>query len=345
MKFSMKATIPIFVIATSLCIPLKSYAYLGGFEPNDGYLSFVNWVNGYNAGQYGTANGGPGGVAINPQQPPTANYGGLWQDLPPGHFSTYNANPSVFMGGYYVTGHSTVAGLGMFPHSGSQMLALRNTSYATPTLPAQPLDYRYTLDTRDFYNGGSPINPSDTGDKIVDWSIWAGPGPKTAPSDGIWLSFLDNAAIPNIGFQFGWNELYELRYRDTPSDPWTNLVDPNTNGNYVFGRPWSFSGQPVIYDRFDFSLDLLNDTWSLDVFSSLQGYTMSFVSDRAFGQNLQNFTEIDWHVSYGNEKGFFDDSDFVISPAQVPEPGTFVLVALAGLLLWRVQAKIRLGNA
>ena len=113
----------------------------------------------------------------------------------------------------------------------------------------------------------------------------------------------------------------------------------------MFGRPWSFSGQPVIYDRFDFSLDLLNDTWSLDVFSSLQGYTMSFVSDRAFGQNLQNFTEIDWHVSYGNEKGFFDDSDFVISPAQVPEPGTFVLVALAGLLLWRVQAKIRLGNA
>ncbi len=131
MKFSMKPTIPI-IIATSLCIPLESHAYLGGFESEDGYKSFVNWVNGYNAGQYGTNNGGPGGGPTGGPQPPTSDFvNGLWDDVNDA-FTTYNANKTVFMGGYYVTGHNTVAGLGMFPHNGDQMLALRNTSYDTP---------------------------------------------------------------------------------------------------------------------------------------------------------------------------------------------------------------------
>ena len=340
MKFSMKATIPI-IVAGSLCIPLQSHAYLGGFEANDnfgggGYLSFVNWVNGYNAGEYGSANGGPGGVAFNPLQPPKSDFPtGLWDDKN-NAFGTYNANPSVFMGGYYVTGHGAVPVLGMVPHSGDQMLALRNTSYATPTIPAVPLDYRYTLDTRDFYNGGNPVKPADTGSKIVDWSVWAGPGPVTAPNGGVWLSFVDSDG--DVGFEFGWDETYELRYRDKSTDGWTKT-------GYVFGRPWAFPFQNVIYDQFHFSLDLENDDWSLDVFSTLKGNAMTFVTDRPFGQKLDNFTNIDFHVSYGNEKGFFDDSEFVIRNAQVPERGTFALVGLAGLLLWRTaHAKRRVGN-
>lgn len=330
MKVSMKATIPI-IIVTSLCIPMESRAYLGGFEPNDGYQSFVNWVNGYNAGQYGSANGGPVGSLLAGPNPPAVDFvGGLWNDKNDA-FGTYNVNPNVFSGGYYVTGHNTVAGLGMFPHNGNQMLALRNTSYANiaPTNPAVPLDYRYALDTRDFYNGGTPINPADTGNKIVEWSVWAGPGPVTAPStDGIWLSFQDN--MHNIGFQFGWDETYKLRYRANVNDPWTNT-------QYVFGRPWVNLQAPVVYDRFDFSIDLLNDKWSLNVFSTLGNTNMLFVTDLAFGTPLANFTEIDWHVGYGNEKGFFDDSAFVVRTAQVPEPGTFALVALGGLLCWRAR--------
>lgn len=345
MKFSMKATIPI-IVATSLCIPLQSHAYLGGFESADGYLGFVNWVNGYNAGQYGTANGGSGGPNQGPN-PPTADFtGGLWNDTNDA-FPTYYANG--FVGGYYVTGHTAVPPLGMVPHSGNQMLALRNTTYAaTTSLPATPLDYSYSLDTRDFYNGGNPVAPTATGNKIVDWSVWAAPGPVTAPNDGLWLTFRDSAG--NIGFQFGYDTTYELRYRDG-----TNPLGSWTNAGHILGRPWASGQFPcgvqapncinVIYDRLDFSLDLLNDTWSLDVLSGVDGTTKTLVSNMAFGQSLLNFTEIDWHVSYGNEKGFFDDSAFVVRPAQVPEPGTFAMVALGGLLLWRTHAKNRGGEA
>lgn len=332
MKPLVKASIFI-LIATPLCIPLDSYGYLGGFETNDGYdePALPTMVNSYNAGQYGTANGGPGNAyAPNISSPFFDQPGGLWNDLN-NAYSTYNIGfVNGIPYGYYVTRHPPVLGFGMYPHSGNAMLALRNTLYASVSqIPAQPLDFRYSLDSRDFYNGGNPVNPNDTGDKIVDWSIWAAPGPVTTQNDGIWLSFIDG--VGNIGFQFGWDETYQLRYRDKPTDAWSST-------GYMFGRPWDFfSGQAVIYDRFDFSLDLLNDTWSLDVFSGVSSNTMTFVTDRAFGRRLLNFTEIDWHVGYGNEKSFFDDSGFVIRAAQIPEPGTCTLVGLGGLLLWRAR--------
>lgn len=193
MRLSMKATIPA-IIAISLCIPMESQALLGGFESTDGYDQPVlpTMVNSYNAGQYGTTNGGPGG-AYTPTSydAPT----GLWDDRN-NAYGTYNIGLSAGVPtGYYVTRHPPVPGLGMFPHSGNAMLAVRNTGYNSVTLPAIPLDFSYSLDTRDFYNGGSPVTPTATGDKIVDWSVWAAPGPVTTPNDGIWLSFLDSVGI------------------------------------------------------------------------------------------------------------------------------------------------------
>ena len=69
-----------------------SQAYLGGFEAQDGYQPFSNDVKGYDAGQYRTNNGGPGGgpgaIPINT---------GLWSRLDP-----------VAPGFPYATGHQNL---------------------------------------------------------------------------------------------------------------------------------------------------------------------------------------------------------------------------------------------
>lgn len=321
-------------VLVALLANFEAHAYLGGFEyASDGYLGFTNWVNGYDAGQTGTANGGPGGLPTNGAQPPSANIsGGLWVDQN-NAFTTYNAQGPL--GGYYVTGHTPVAPLGMFPHSGSQMLAVRNTGYASQNIPAQPLDYSYTIDNRDYYNGGNPINPAATGNKIVNWGIWISPGPKTKiVGDGLWLSFRDS--VGSLAFQFGWDESYELRYRDDPSKPWINT-------GYFFGRPWGFPPPnpfpPNVYDHLEFEFDLLNDAWSLVVFSGLTQNTTSLVGRQPFGTALQNLTGIDFHAGYGAEKSFFDDSTFVIR--DIPEPGSLSLLGLGCLFLLRTRRKPR----
>ena len=324
------------ICSTLLAAASSAHAYLGGLENQDGYVGFVTWVNGYNAGQFGTNSGGPGGSMTmgGGSNPPTIDFaGGLWSDIN-GYFSTYNA--SGFSGGYYVTGHTAVPGLGMIPHSDSQMLALRNTGYNSTSNPAKPLDFRYQLDQRDLYNNGSPIAPTATGNMIVDWNIWISPGPaRINDNAGVWLSIKDSNG--SIAFQFGWDGLYKLRYRDKPGDPWTNT-------NYVIGLPWNpnVNGavQYSVYDDFGFTIDLLHDTWSLNVLSGIDGQTRPFVVNRPFGVNLSDFTTIDWHMSYGNDKGFFDDSIFVLREA-VPEPTTLALVGVAGLLLMGARPRIK----
>lgn len=171
MKPVLKAVLHI-IGAASACLPGLSQAYLGGFEDGDGYqfAGLPGMVNGYNAGEYGT--GGAytpfGGV------PPYDQ--GIWNDLN-NAYSTYNFIGNT--GGYYVAKHPEVSFLGMFPHDGQAALALRNTGYGAGSFgPPRPLDFSYKLDTRDFYNGGKPVNPADTGNKVVNWSIWVGPGPQ-----------------------------------------------------------------------------------------------------------------------------------------------------------------------
>ena len=313
---------------------LDSYAYLGGFETADGYtplavntgtqpFTVTSMVNSYNAGEYGGSNSGTG---VGPISSGFDAPGGLWDDK---HnlYGNYIFAGGIFPNGagYYVSGHPSIPTVGMFTHTGSAALAVRNIGYAgtgTPQVPIpQPLDFSYKLDQRDFYNGGNSVNPTATGNRIVKWSIWAGPGPVvTGPSnEGVWLSFRDS--LSNLAFEFGWGPDYILRYRNQDSGGWTSL-------GYNFGRPWGDPNNPIAYEHFDFALDLVNDTWSLDITKDILGATpLKLVSGLKFGQALRDFTEIDWHVSYGNDKSFFDDSSFTVSAA-VPEPVSLALLAL-----------------
>lgn len=331
MNDPLRAGVCAMLMAGALTAAMDCSALLGGFEDQDGYrfTGLPGMLNAYNAGEYGTANGGGSG-AYTPFTGIPAFDQGAWDDLND-RYGTYNFQSNA--AGYYVTKHGEVSVFGMFPHTGDAALALRNTGYGSTAFgPGVPLDFSYQLDARDFYNAGSPVQPLDTGDQLVKWSIWVGPGPHTLANEGIWLTFRDSAG--NRAFEFGWDETYELRYRNYGSSVWAQT-------GYVFGQPWSFQGQHILYERFDFSLDLLNDRWSFDVFSDPPGagneITTTLVSDRPFGQPLLNLTEIDWHVGYGNEKSFFDDSSFVLAAVRtVPEPGTLMLMLLS---LWMLRGR------
>lgn len=95
----------------------------------------------------------------------------------------------------------------------------------------------------------------------------------------------------------------------------------------------------ISYDRFDFALDLLNHVWSMEVYSDLKMSSKVLVSGQKFGAPLANLTELQWHVGYGNEKSFFDQSSFAIRDAQIPEPGSYAMLGLGGLLLWGAQSR------
>jgi hypothetical protein len=85
------------------------------------------------------------------------------------------------------------------------------------------------------------------------------------------------------------------------------------------------------------------DQWSFDVTRTRNGITTNhqLVSNEAFGTALSDFSAIEWHLDYGLEKSFFDDSGFTVSPSQIPEPGTLALIALGGLLLGRTRASVK----
>src|ERR1043165_5638099 len=92
----------------------ESEAYLGGFEAQDGYFATVfDMVNSYNAGQYGTTNGGPGGVQVHTTSPVFDAPGGLWKDL--NGSGSYTILPA---GGRYVTAHPVLGSI-FLSHTGT----------------------------------------------------------------------------------------------------------------------------------------------------------------------------------------------------------------------------------
>lgn len=135
-----------------MCAEVK--AYMGGFESQDGYLPFYNNVNAYNAGQYGTNNGGPGGAsAAIPLNT------GLWSRIDP-----------VTPGSSYVTGHfardrvytNSGGGSGAYADQG---LVLTSNHQGWN---AGPLHYRYNMDSRDY--DGAPV--ASSANSVVNFSFW-----------------------------------------------------------------------------------------------------------------------------------------------------------------------------
>ena len=318
-------------------IPLNGQILSGGFvgdaqfyfnnNPAGGYTGVVPWgaypnnfsdgtngpdVSRYNAGQFGTNNGGPGGTAAD-----IPDNSGLWRVLDGGRLNE-DANAPYYYGGQFAR-DQIVAYRNTMPHSGSQTLNLMAMD--------QSLSYRYSLDSRDL--GG--IDPASTVAAQIQMSFWVKPTDWDDPDSGnmLGLSLLD--AANQAVFEIGYTGDNLLQYRLTGGAWHTTTYQLGSAG----------------YSEITVMLDTAASTASIGVSafddnSSLLGGNSSVLSNQSLGVISGAFTGLQWDlrggvlangaVSYIHS---FDDFNFTVTPAPVPvpEPGAVVLLLLAAALL------------
>lgn len=286
-----------------------AHAYLGGFEPDDGYAPFLNDVVKYNAGQYGV-NAGGGSYT------PIPDNTGLWKKL---------QGPIVpatgTTGNYaYATGHQyydrTNPG---FPNPEQGLVITTNTDGWT----AGPQEYSYSLDSYDL--GG--VNPATTGGDVIDISFWSCSflwgtsegGGLGAGTLGNVISFYDSSG--NLGFEVGG-------------------IQPGTSTDYAATNvgTWVQSAVSVgtnTFHRWDIELDLNLQTVSIDVFEA--STLTNLVSNAPLINNMSDFTEMRFLSTPGiiNAKIWALD-DFGMSVRGIPEPGSLALATslVVGIMAW-----------
>lgn len=263
----------------------------------------------YNAGQFGTNNGGPGGTAAD-----ITDNAGLWQVVYGGRLDEDADAPFYYDGQY--TRDQIVAYRQTLPHSGTQSLGL----IAGDT----DLRYHYSLDSRDF-NG---IDPASTAASLMQMSFWVNPTDWDDTDTGniFGLSILD-AAGQSV-FQIGYTGDNRLEYRLPGDSAW------NTTAQAFGTLGWS---------QITVSIDTAADTTSLavrvydDTLSSL-GAESTVLSDQSIGLDAGAFKDLRWDMRGGaldngavSYNHYFDDFSFTLSP--VPEPGSLLLVIAASFRL------------
>ncbi|MBX3351877.1 MAG: hypothetical protein KF684_03000 [Phycisphaeraceae bacterium] len=274
--------------ALALLASAASHAHLGGFEAADGYAPFLNMVQNYNAGQYGTVCGLGGS-----QTPITPNTG-LWEALAGGFFSGGSVS--------YATGHSwydrTWVNSGGTSGAASDQALVLTTGHEGWGGPA--LKYKYTLDSCDL-NG---CDPADTAGRIVKVSFWvcaqlAGPELGGQIPNGYFgdeIAFLDSSG--NIGFMLG------LTQRAT-GDRVTYW-----NGSSMFESTIVAANNR--YDRWDITLDTGANTISADYYSFIANNTTTVLTNVPMMANMNDFAAMTFRTSPGeNNWKLMSVDDFV----------------------------------
>lgn len=280
-----------------ILMPQTAHAYLGGFEGVDGYGSFLNEVSTTNAGAHG-ANAGGGTLATIPLNT------GLWVKLQ----GPVHPTPGTAGGTAYATGH-------------------QNWDRTNPGTPAQALvittnadgwgggaqEYSYSVDSYDL----AGANPLTTGTDTIDISFWscAQIVGSSDPSSGLGagtigdtVSFYDSSG--NLGFSVGYRQ------------PGITTDFAATNvGSWVQS---AIAVNPSTYHRWDISLDLLNDTVSIDIF---EGATLTnLVSGAPLINSMNNLTELRFESTAGiSNSKIWSLDDFGFDVRQVPEPSSALL--------------------
>jgi hypothetical protein len=302
-----------------------AYGYLGSFGTQDGYDTLgalggsVTYLPEYNAGEYGTNNGGPGGSAV---VSGTLNQG-LWVDL------NRTSDDRPFPDRHYLIRHNPVVSPTV--DGNEDYLGMRNDPGSLAPNPDQSLEIRYSFDARDF-NGASPTS---TGNSLIDWSIYVCPGnPGSVPTQD-WFQWTFRDSDGDIGLELGYNSDRFVQYRDKPGDPWSVTTHQLNSSNW---------------DRLNVVFNMLADTWSLTI-GDRSGNTFvdtTIFTDRPFNMPLDNLATADWQLRPLGEtpeanKNFFDGSGFSVTV--IPEPSTIVLLSLGtSVLIRRLRPARNLGT-
>lgn len=290
--------------AAALAWVTPARAYLGGFELQDGYGGFLSEVTQTNEGQYGTNNGGPGGVqtAITPGT-------GLWYGISGTRYPNFNAGNTA-----YATGHGGVQ------KSGLQGLVITT---AADGWGGPALKYGYRLDARDL-NG---VSPAATAGQVVTVSFWTRPnlpgsseGGNVAPGTvGDTVEFVDSAG--NVGFAVG-------------------VHQPGTSADFVaFKNTGSYTLTSIqasgVYSRWDIKLDLAAQTVTASYFDGFTSNYTNLLLNAPLAASMANLDRLYFQSCDGvtNSKSWALD-DFAMH-STVPAPAAISLFALGGLGLVR----------
>lgn len=286
----------VFMLAAVLSAT-PAWAYLGGFETEDGYFNdsqgSVRDVSIYNAGQYGTNGGGPGGIFANiPQNT------GLYTKFDQGNVSDNYGELIVQHGG--------------LAHSGSGSLVLRSTPGFGDT-GGDGADYLYTFDNRDF--GGAA--PSAINSGILTFNFWMRPQASFFESGTVITTEFLNSAGDSV---FALGTLGRGIFDAKPYIEWKDANGWHTT---------TILGNNAGWDQVLLSFDIDSGTITFSYFSSLTNTTIDVVSDAPAGANLDYLSGIHFTAAPNSEPTAFDDFS-TYSP--VPEPSSLLAVLAGGLV-------------
>lgn len=277
-------------------------ANLGSFEANDGYGGFLSEVRQTNEGEYGFANGGPGGsqTAITPGT-------GLWYGISGTMYPAFSS-----FGTAYATGH------GGYQHTGTQGLVI-TTGCDGWSGPA--LSYGYRLDTRDL--GG--VTPAATAGQIVNISFWTRTNiddNNPAGTIGDTIQFVDS--LGNVGFSIGASQ----------PGATTDYVAFNNTGSYVTTSIVSGGA----YSRWDIKLDLNLQNVTASYFDGNTSTYTTFLTNAPLAASMSNLDRFFFTSTPGvtNAKEWsVDDFDIRATPA----PGAVALLGFGALGMARRRRK------
>jgi hypothetical protein len=280
----------------------------GAYPNTNGDGTHGQDVTRYNAGQYGTGGGGPGGTALD-----IPDNSGLWRALMGGRLNEDIGAP-LYLGGPFQRDYIAAYAYGN-ARTGSQVLNL--LAYD------QDMRYSYSLDSRDF-NGLSPLSTSDM---RIELSYWTCP---TDADDGmaigvntVAMSFKDSLGQTLVDVGYTGDNF--LQYRVGGSSTWqTTSLALGTTG-------WS---------EVKLTIDTYSNSISLGArrFDDLNGmlipFTTTLLTNQSLGFDTANVTEIEWTATdVDGFKNFFDDFAFNLTP--VPEPSGALLVLLTTFFAMR----------